>query len=67
MDIKQLYSDSKFPGSFAGKKRFYQAYKAIKKDAKFNQVDNALKAVDSYTLHKPVKNHHYIAAFIPRE
>lgn len=55
MDIKQLYNDSKFPASFAGKKRFYQAYKSIKKDAKFNQVDNALKAVDSYTLHKPVK------------
>ena len=67
MDIKQLYNDSKFPGSFVGKKFFYQAYKSIKKDAKSNRVDNALKAVDSYTLHKPVKKHHYIVAFIPRE
>ena len=55
MDIKKLYNDPKFPASFAGKNRFFKAVKAKKNNAKSKEVKRALKAVDSYTLHKPVR------------
>ena len=54
MDIKQLYQDPKFPASFAGKQRFFNALKSKRKKTKLKDVETALKSVDSYTLHKPV-------------
>ena len=54
MDVKKLYQDPKFIGSFAGKKTFYNAVKAQNRNTKYKVVENALKKVESYTLHKPV-------------
>ena len=54
MDIKKLYQDPQFPASFAGKHRFYNAVKSTHADTKFKSIENELKKVDSYTLHKPV-------------
>ncbi len=55
MDLKKLYIDPKFSAAFAGKTTFNRA--ARKKDArvKHKDVEKALQASDSYTLHKPVK------------
>ena len=55
MDVKNLYQDPKFSASFAGKQTFYEAVKSKDRKAKFRTVENALKSVDSYTLHKPVR------------
>ena len=54
MDIKKLYQDPKFPASFAGKQRFFNAVKSKYKNAKLKTVEDTLKSIDSYTLHKPV-------------
>ena len=53
MNFKQLYQDSKFPASFTGKLRFYDAVKSRNKKVNYKSVQNALKSIDSYTLHKP--------------
>ena len=55
MDVKNLYQNPKFPASFAGKQRFYDAVRSKDKKTKFKAIENALKSVDSYTLHKPVQ------------
>lgn len=54
MDLKKLYNDPKFSASFSGKHRFYKTLKSKNKKLKFQSVNNALKAINSYTLHKPV-------------
>lgn len=54
MDLKELYNDPKFTASFSGKQRFYHALKSKNKKIKYKTVDNALKSINSYTLHKPV-------------
>ena len=54
MDLKDLYNDPTFPASFSGKQRFYNALKSRDKKIKYKTVDNALRAINSYTLHKPV-------------
>ena len=54
MDVKKLYQDPKFAASFAGKQRFYNAVKSKHKATKYKTIENVLKSVDSYTLHKPV-------------
>ena len=54
MDIKKEYQNPKFSASFTGKKRFYNAIKSKNKNVKYKAVENELKKVDSYTLHKPV-------------
>ena len=53
MNVKELYQDPQFSGSFTGKRRFYDAVKAKHNNAKFKVLEDALKGVDSYTLHKP--------------
>ena len=55
MNIKKLYQDPNFSASFAGKQRFFNAVKSKHKNTKLKTVENALKSVDSYTLHKPVR------------
>ena len=55
MDLKQLYNDPKFPASFAGQKRFYYAQQQRNPSVSLKTVKKRLRAVDSYTLHKPTK------------
>ena len=43
MDIKKLYQNPKFPASFAGKQRFYNAVKSTHADAKFKSIEHELK------------------------
>ena len=55
MDVRQLYNDPKFPGSFNGQRNFFNAQKNQNPSVSLEAVKNKLKAIDSYTLHKPVK------------
>ena len=55
MDFKKLYTDSKFPGSFSGKNRFIKAIRSKDRSIKRRDVEKALRSIDSYTLHKPLK------------
>ena len=54
MNYKKLYQDPKFPASFTGKIRFYNAVKSKEKKTRLTIIEDVLKSVDSYTLHKPV-------------
>ena len=53
--MDQSYRDPKFPASFAGQKRFYDALKQANSSESLKSVKKKLQAVDSYTLHKPVR------------
>ena len=55
MDIKKLYSDPKFPGSFSGKERFIKAVKSRNSSVKRKDIEAALRSIDTYSLHKPLK------------
>ena len=55
MNIKKLYNDPKFSASFAGKKRFVNAIISKNKNLKRKKVEEELKKIDSYTLHKPAR------------
>ena len=55
MNLKRLYHDSSFPASFTGKARFTKAVQSQNPNVKGKDVEKALKAIDSYTLHKPTK------------
>ena len=55
MDIQALYNDPKFPGAFSGLNRFYKAVKTRDPTITLSDVKKALRATDTYTLHKPVK------------
>jgi L-rhamnose mutarotase len=55
MDVKNLYQNPKFPASFSGQQRFYNAQKQMNPSKSFGGVKKMLQSVDSYTLHKPVK------------
>ena len=52
MDLKRLYTDPKFPAAFSGKRRFADAVRERDGTTSYKEVDAALQAVDSYTLHK---------------
>jgi hypothetical protein len=53
--MKDLYEDPSFPGSFSGKNRFYKQLRNKGHLVSPKTVANSLKAIDSYTLHKPDK------------
>ena len=53
MDVKELYNDPKFPASFAAQDRFYYAQQQRNPSVSLGTVKKRLRAVDSYTLHKP--------------
>ena len=53
MDVKSLYQNPSIPGSFAGKSRFIEGLKT--RNLRTRGVRKALRGVDSYTLHKPVR------------
>ena len=55
MDFKKLYTDSKFPGSFSGKKRFIKSIRSKDPSIKINDIEKALRSIDSYSLHKPLQ------------
>ena len=55
MDLKNLYQNPKFSASFSGKKLFSDAVRKRDRTLKDKDVEKALRAIDSYTLHKPTK------------
>lgn len=55
MDLRSLYNDPSFSGSFSGKQAFYEAVKKRYPQAKRSEVYAYLKSDDGYTLHKPVQ------------
>ena len=55
MDVKKLYLDPKFPASLAGQERFYYAQQRMNPSVSLGTVKKKLRAVDSYTLHKPTR------------
>ena len=55
MNLKNLYEDPSFPGSFSGKNRFYQELRKGGHLVSPKTVTEKLRAIDSYTLHKPEK------------
>ena len=55
MSLQTLYKDPTFAGSFSGKKRFYDHVKLDKPSVTLKKVGKELAAVDTYTLHKPVR------------
>ena len=55
MSLRKLYEDPEFPASFAGRERFYHALKQQNPSVSLNNVKSKLRAVDSYTLHKPTR------------
>ena len=55
MSLKKLYRDPKFPASFTGQERFFNAQKQQNPSLSRKKVNRQLRAVDSYTLHKPTK------------
>ena len=52
MDLKKLYLDPKFPGSYSGAYKFYQEVKNIHPKVTLKKVNEFLKSQDAYTLHK---------------
>ena len=55
VDLKKLYSDSKFSGSFAGKERFIKAVRQKYPHIKRKDILQKIPSIDSYTLHKPTQ------------
>ena len=55
MDFKKLYTDPKFSGSFSGKSRFIKAIRSKDRSVKRRDIEKALRSIDSYSLHKPLK------------
>jgi hypothetical protein len=55
MDFKAVYNDPKFQGSLSGVNRFYKAVKGQDPTISRAQVKKALRSIDTYTLHKPIK------------
>ena len=52
MNLSELYSDPKFPGSFSGAEHFYKEVKAVNPEVTKQQVSEFLKSKPSYYLHK---------------
>ena len=52
MDLKKLYLNPKFPGSYSGAYKFYQEVKNIHPKVTLKKVNEFLKSQDAYTLHK---------------
>ena len=50
-----MYTDPKFSGSFAGKYCFLKVLKSQDRSITKADVEKALRSVDSYGLHRPLK------------
>ena len=55
MDLKSLYNDPKFTGSFSGQNQFIEALREVDPLIKRKDVIKYLKSDDAYTLHKPIQ------------
>ena len=55
MNLSELYSNPKFPGSFSGAERFYKEVKAINPEVTKKQVSEFLRSKPSYYLHKSTR------------
>ena len=55
MNYKAAYNDPKFPGSLSGFNQFYEGVKSKDPSVSESQVKKALRSIDSFTLHKPIK------------
>ena len=55
MNLKELYTDPKFPASFSGKKSFSEAIRKRDRTVKNSEVEQTLQKLDVYTLHKPTQ------------
>ena len=55
MDLKKLYTDSNFSGSFSGKNRFLKALKSHDRSITKANVEKSIRSIDSYELHRPLK------------
>ena len=55
MDLKKLYTDPKFSGSFSGKNRFLKALKSHDRSITKANVEKSIRSIDSYGLHRPLK------------
>ena len=55
MDLKKLYNDPKFAGSFSGVHRFYTQVKKLYPNVTQTQIKYFLETQNAYTLHKDVK------------
>ena len=70
MDLKKLYHDSKFSGSFSGSENFYREVKSIFPKVSRKKVYEFLKSQDTYTFHKRTrkpKNYRRTVVFRPRD
>ena len=69
MDLKKLYLDPKFPGSYSGAYKFYQEVKNIHPKVTLKKVNEFLKSQDAYTLHKKTRKPKYrrTLVFKPRD
>ena len=54
MNLSQLYSDPKFPGSFGGVERFYREVKK-KYPVTRRQIKDFIKSQNTYNLHKQIR------------
>ena len=55
MNLKKLYTDPRFAGSFGGAKRFYREVKKLHPEVTLAQIKFFLETENAYTLHKDVK------------
>ena len=70
MDLKKLYHDVKFPGSYSGLKNFYHEVKKVYPKTTLKQIRDFLKSQDSYTFHKRTrkpKKYRRTLVFRPRD
>ena len=69
MDLKKLYHDVKFPGSYSGSKTFYREVKKLYPKTTLKQVREFLKSQNAYTLHKRTRKPKYrrTLVFKPRD
>ena len=55
MNLKKLYNDPKFAGSFGGVDRFYQEVKKLYPNVTKSKIKYFLETENAYTLHKDVR------------
>ena len=70
MNLSELYSDPKFPGSFKGSERFYREVKTLHPEVTRKEIQEFLKTQDTYTLHKRIqkpKQYRRTLTYAPRD
>ena len=70
MNLKKLYHDSKFPGSYSGAQNFYREVKNTYPKVSQKKVQEFLKSQDTYAFHKRTrkpKQYRRTLVFSPRD